>query len=232
MTSKVKSSETTFQHIWSTLSQVNVEEYKKELNGLSYLSWARAWGVLMDHFPEATYSFAENEVHLNGTVTVHCSVTIGDNTRTMWLPVMTGFKHVAKADPDARDIGDAKMRCLTKCLGMFGLGHYIYAGEDLPRTESAAEEPKPKAKPQKPTLVKEVPADPENEPMPEAQASKFVEIMIECLGLHDNKNSLNSYYRENIGDITKVQEQHPELYKKLMDGFTARKTAITSKGEA
>ena len=124
------------------------------------------------------------------------------------------------------------MRCLTKCLGMFGLGHYIYAGEDLPRTESAAEEPKPKAKPQKPTLVKEAPADPENEPMPEAQASKFVEIMIECLGLHDNKNSLNSYYRENIGDITKVQEQHPELYKKLMDGFTARKTAITSKGEA
>jgi hypothetical protein len=115
---------------------------------------------------------------------------------------------------------------------MFGLGHYIYAGEDLPRTEAAAEEPKPKAKPQKPTLVKEVPADPENEPMPEAQASKFVEIMIECLGLHDNKNSLNSYYRENIGDITKVQEQHPELYKKLMDGFTARKTAITSKGEA
>ena len=24
------------------------------------------------------------------------------------------------------------MRCLVKCLGMFGLGLYIYAGEDLP----------------------------------------------------------------------------------------------------
>ena len=70
----------------------------------------------MDHFPEATYSFAENEVHLNGTVTVHCSVTIGDNTRTMWLPVMTGFKHVAKADPDARDIGDAKMHVWIRSL--------------------------------------------------------------------------------------------------------------------
>jgi hypothetical protein len=24
------------------------------------------------------------------------------------------------------------MRCLVKCIAMFGLGHYIYAGEDLP----------------------------------------------------------------------------------------------------
>jgi len=24
------------------------------------------------------------------------------------------------------------MRCLTKCLALFGLGHYIYAGEDVP----------------------------------------------------------------------------------------------------
>jgi len=24
------------------------------------------------------------------------------------------------------------MRCLVKCIAMFGLGHYIFAGEDLP----------------------------------------------------------------------------------------------------
>ena len=24
------------------------------------------------------------------------------------------------------------MRCLVKCIAMFGLGHYLYAGEDLP----------------------------------------------------------------------------------------------------
>ena len=28
------------------------------------------------------------------------------------------------------------MRCLVKCLAMFGLGHYIYAGEDLPSAEA------------------------------------------------------------------------------------------------
>ena len=33
------------------------------------------------------------------------------------------------------DINKAIMRCLTKNLAMFGLGLYIYAGEDLPETE-------------------------------------------------------------------------------------------------
>ena len=34
------------------------------------------------------------------------------------------------------DINKAIMRCLTKCLAMFGLGLYIYAGEDLPTIET------------------------------------------------------------------------------------------------
>ncbi len=34
------------------------------------------------------------------------------------------------------DVNKAIMRCLVKNLGMFGLGLYIYAGEDLPETEA------------------------------------------------------------------------------------------------
>ena len=41
------------------------------------------------------------------------------------------------------DINKTIMRCLTKNLAMFGLGLYIYAGEDLPEN---IEEEKPKAK--------------------------------------------------------------------------------------
>jgi hypothetical protein len=33
------------------------------------------------------------------------------------------------------DVNKAIMRCLTKNLAMFGLGLYIYAGEDLPEIE-------------------------------------------------------------------------------------------------
>lgn len=35
------------------------------------------------------------------------------------------------------DVNKAIMRCLTKNLAMFGLGLYIYAGEDLPETEES-----------------------------------------------------------------------------------------------
>ena len=38
------------------------------------------------------------------------------------------------------------MRCLTKNLAMFGLGHYIYAGEDLPESDEEQEKVVPQKK--------------------------------------------------------------------------------------
>lgn len=38
------------------------------------------------------------------------------------------------------DVNTAIMRCLTKNIAMFGLGLYIYAGEDLPQVEEAQKE--------------------------------------------------------------------------------------------
>ena len=40
-----------------------------------------------------------------------------------------------EAAKDARKVSDAMMRCLAKCIACFGIGLYIYAGEDLPDTE-------------------------------------------------------------------------------------------------
>jgi len=39
----------------------------------------------------------------------------------------------AVMQPNSRAISDTKMRCLVKAIAMFGLGSYIYAGEDLPQ---------------------------------------------------------------------------------------------------
>ena len=123
--------EPTMQDIWKKLSRVDVRKHVEKKNGLSYLSWAWAWGELMEHYPEATYDFPPERVHEDGTVTVYCNIRIGRNVRTMWLPVMN-YKNEAVARPDARKLSDTKMRCLVKCISMFGLGHFIYAGEDLP----------------------------------------------------------------------------------------------------
>jgi len=124
--------------IWKTLSAIDVSEHVEKKGNLSYLSWAWAWGTLMKHYPMAGYQFRADEVHPDGTVTVHCEVEIHALRRTMWLPVMD-HKNKPISNPNSFDINSSKMRCLTKCMAMFGLGHYIYAGEDLPEQKSYKE---------------------------------------------------------------------------------------------
>jgi hypothetical protein len=130
------SENTTFASIWATLSQVDVSDRIEKKQNLSFLSWSWAWGTLMEHYPQAEYCFQEPaEAQRDGSVMVYCTVTIDGLSRQMWLPVMD-FKNQAISNPDAVQVNKAKMRCLVKCLAMFGLGHYIYAGEDLPSAEA------------------------------------------------------------------------------------------------
>lgn len=120
-----------YKEIWDRLSAVDVSKKVEKKMGLSYLSWAWAWGVLMQNYPDATYVFHDVITESDGSATVSVTVKIGECERMMWLPVMD-HRNNAIPNPDSRKISDSKMRCLVKCLAMFGLGHYIYAGEDLP----------------------------------------------------------------------------------------------------
>lgn len=128
----------TYTDIWKNLSSKNVNHLTEDKNNLTYLSWGNAWGLLMEEYPEATYMFYENTVEADGSLTVNCSVTIDGACRTMWLPVMD-FRNKALLTPTSKDVSDSKMRCLVKCLAMFGLGHYIYAGLNAPRSTSPVE---------------------------------------------------------------------------------------------
>ena len=60
------------------------------------------------------------------------------------------------------DVNKAIMRCLVKNLAMFGLGLYVYAGEDLP--EDAA--PQPESEPQKQPRPRSAAPKQEQPPMP------------------------------------------------------------------
>ena len=152
----------TAKQIWDTLSKVDVSEHTEDRGGLTYLSWAWAWGVMMEHYPDLevkwhgqrdeTGIMHDIQVYPGGSSMVNCSVTIGDVTRDMWLPVMD-YRHKAIANADSRSISDARMRCLTKCFALFGLGHYIYAGEDTPKASNNGVVPEIKA----PTLKSEPP---------------------------------------------------------------------------
>lgn len=126
------------KEVWQTLSAIDVSDHIEKKGKLSYLSWAWAYGIMMEHYPELHYSFEDDKCEETGTVEISCTVHIHTGAdrdqmmmRHMWLPVMD-HRNKAISNPDKFAINTAKMRCLTKCFSMFGLGHYIYAGEDLP----------------------------------------------------------------------------------------------------
>ena len=145
-------------NIFENLFKLNVNEQVEKKNGLNYLSWVYSWAEVKKRYPEATYEvkrFGENQLPYvydeNTGYMVFTTVTIEGLTHEMWLPVMDGANKAMKNKPytyDTRykkgvvveaatmfDINKTIMRCLAKNLAMFGLGLYIYAGEDLPESE-------------------------------------------------------------------------------------------------
>ncbi|MGX2956390.1 Sak single strand annealing protein [Ursidibacter arcticus] len=133
---------------WDNLSSINVNDKVEKKNGLSYLSWAWAWGVLMGCYPESTYTLHQDKIMNDGSVMVGITLTIKENneefSRDMWLPVMN-YSNRAIINPSSVEINKAYMRCLAKAVAMCGLGHYIYAGDDLPQEDDSQS---PKSKPQ------------------------------------------------------------------------------------
>ncbi len=114
----------------------NGEWYDEEYQ-LHYYNWSKCWRELMNRYPDASYSFCTFErdgklydcmYYADSSASVHCQVTINNVMREMWLAVMD-FKNKAVKNPSAVDIANTKMRCLVKCIAMFGLGLDIYEGK-------------------------------------------------------------------------------------------------------
>lgn len=115
---------------------VNVNDKTEKKNGLTYLSWAWAWQEVLKVDPNATWEAVEYNglpcaYFADKTAMVKTLVTINGVTKSCLLPVMD-HKNKAIPNPNAFDINKAIVRCMTKAVSMFGLGLYIYAGEDMP----------------------------------------------------------------------------------------------------
>lgn len=139
------------------LLKINVNDHTEKKDGLTYLSWAWAWSEVIQRCPDVTYEVVKSPNGLpyfesDAGAIVYTKVTINKITHEMWLPVMDGRNKAMKSQPykymtrqgertvDAFtmfDVNKTIMRCLVKNLAMFGLGLYIYAGEDLPESEAA-----------------------------------------------------------------------------------------------
>lgn len=120
------------------------KEFKKVYPGAYYQ---------IHHWDGKPYIYDENLGYMVET-TVYSGEADGvGETLSMWLPVMNGANKAMKNKPYTYsvknyktggteektveaatmfDINTSIMRCLVKNIAMFGLGLYIYAGEDLP----------------------------------------------------------------------------------------------------
>ena len=135
------------------LSAINVNAHVEKKSNLTYLSWAWAWSETKKACPDATYKIGQTDYDEVLGFMCHTEVTIEGETLEMWLPVMDGAnKSMLKKSysyttrygektceaATSFDINKTIMRCLVKNLAMFGMGIYIYAGEDLPETPTQA----------------------------------------------------------------------------------------------
>lgn len=121
------------------LAKINVNDHKERKGRFDYLSWTFAVSEAMKADPATVWSFREPMVFPDGTMMVHCDVTMFGKSIYMFLPVMNN-QNKAIPKPNAFDVNSAMMRCLTKAIACHGLGLYIYAGEDLPEEEKQAQQ--------------------------------------------------------------------------------------------
>lgn len=135
--------------IYETLREINVNEHTEKKGNLTYLSWVWALDQLYLHYPAA-----EVEVHKNPdgwpywtdgrTCWVDVEVKIPTmapnfmSRREFAYPIMNyQNKSIPLDKVTSFDVNTSIQRAITRCIARFGLGFYIYAGEDLPPEESA-----------------------------------------------------------------------------------------------
>lgn len=203
------------------LNAVNVNDHTEVKDTgkvkLTYLSWAWAWAEVKKRFPTASYEIIKFDglpyVYDEKTgFMVYTRVTIEGVTHEMWLPVMDGNNRAMLDHPyevktkynsftvqaaTMFDVNKTIMRCLTKNLAMFGLGLYIYAGEDLPEDPDedvkVKDQKKPKAQPK---------TQPKAQPVEQAQPNQNIDP--ERQKLLNAANELVAFCKEHDIDIKEL----------------------------
>ena len=160
---EVKTEKTIFETLSEINVNEHVDKKVAGSKELTYLSWPWAVDQISRIDPDWSYKILEFDADgypvehglpyqkILGGYQVQTEVTVNGQTKRMWLPIMDSHnaamkdvaykvttKYGAYMVPavDAMAINKTIMRCLVKNLGMFGLGLYIYAGEDLPNSEA------------------------------------------------------------------------------------------------
>ncbi|MDS3840600.1 DUF1071 domain-containing protein [Staphylococcus hominis] len=136
-----------FSDKFRELNSRDVSAHVEKKQNLNYLSWAYVQQELTKEDPnysekviEFPYPDSTNEnffvpyLKTNEGYMVCVELTVFGVTKREWLPVLDfRNKPVAVGSSTAIfDINKATKRCMVKCAAKFGLGNYLYLGEETP----------------------------------------------------------------------------------------------------
>lgn len=146
---------TNFIERFNELNSRNVNDNVEKKNGLNYLSWAYVQQELTKLDENFQHRFIEfpstdsdrEDIFLPYLKTeegymVCVEITLFGVTKREWLPVLN-YKNqtIPKGSATTFDINKSMKRVFVKCAAQFGLGNYLYLGEDGPEQpfESASD---------------------------------------------------------------------------------------------
>ena len=129
------------------LNSRDVSAHVEKKQNLNYLSWAYVQQELTKEDPnyvekviEFPYPDSTNEsffvpyLKTNEGYMVCVELTVFGVTKREWLPVLDFRNKPVTVDSSTAifDINKATKRCMVKCAAKFGLGNYLYLGEETP----------------------------------------------------------------------------------------------------
>ena len=143
---------------YESLSLINVRGKVERKGQMDYLSWANAWHMLKQNYPDATRQVYEdpatgwNYFSDGRSAWVKVGFTVGGMEHIDYLPVMDFRNNALGIDKvTATDVNKTIQRSTAKAIAMHGLGLSLWTGEDVP--EMVTTKTKPKTAASKPTLI-------------------------------------------------------------------------------
>ena len=126
------------ENYFKKLSAINVKGMAEKKGNFNYLSWANAWSLIKESYPDAQRKVYESEqtelpYFTDGkTASVKVGITVNGIEHIDYLPVMDYRNNsIPIAKITSMDVNTAIQRSTAKAIAMHGLGIAIFKGEDL-----------------------------------------------------------------------------------------------------
>ena len=206
--------------VYETLSQIDVNEHTEKKNGLTYLSWAWAWGILKKYYPESYFIVYHNDQGWNyftdgKTCWVKTGVTVVDGDFVQEyieeLPVMD-FKNnsIPLEQIQSTHVNKAIQRSMTKAIARHGLGLYIYAGEDIPDENDETKQQKAAEAQQKAAVAEAI-----------AKLDKKIKVIIHPMSPDEKKKFAAEKVAPVLGTINYLKCDDLDKINKLLSDLDA-----------